>query len=219
MRARDEFTELLCDLPTDALRAVREMVECMAETQDEPLRHAALMARLEQLTQSGDVSAETIRQTIADWRAEEVIVSRIEWDAESIEALLNVDLADESTWPKAMCAECDRRLGLNLAAEMEEDGWVSEEARRTGHLRYLVERRLVNQEVHINALQNALASLLPEDGPAKRLMLALGTACLDIQMEAIALASRIEREMGDALPIGGRFASLAERTIERVMAL
>jgi len=136
------------------------------------------------------------------------------WTTDDIEKLLSVHIEDEHTWPEALRAERDRQLGLDTAAEMTDEEWADQEGKRVGQLTLLVARRLVDQSTYSLALYEALRSLLPEDGPARKLLVKLDNAHMRYWMDGVKVADRIERYMGEWLPTGQ-----ADKVLQRAMAL
>ena len=130
---------------------------------------------------------------------------------ESVDALLAIALKDESTWPEWMTAEPNFEPAywdLDCCAE-------DEATQRLIQLSVLVMMRFQSQQRYITALQEALQAALPPDDRMRRLWLRLCDAYDDLVQDAIEATSKIERGMGDELPLVLRFEPL----IEKAMAL
>jgi hypothetical protein len=70
MQDTEELVTLLRVMPPETVSALREVVETLAAVQDDSPRCDALVRRMEELTASRNVTAESMRAMLADWRAE-----------------------------------------------------------------------------------------------------------------------------------------------------
>ena len=70
MQDTEEMVTLLRTMPTETVSAFRDVVEVLAAVQDDRPRREALVTRMERLTESRNVTTETMREMLAEWRAE-----------------------------------------------------------------------------------------------------------------------------------------------------
>jgi len=70
MHSEEELVAMIRKLDHETLRAFTDMMRAIVKTEDSPAQHAPLLARIEALAVSGNVTAETIREMLADWRRE-----------------------------------------------------------------------------------------------------------------------------------------------------
>jgi hypothetical protein len=70
MRSEEELVTILRELPVETVKALTELLRAMVEAARAPERRLAILARVDDLNAGGNVTAETIQATLADWRAE-----------------------------------------------------------------------------------------------------------------------------------------------------
>ena len=138
----------------------------------------------------------------------------VDIEAPDIRALLDVRLDDATTWPEAMHAAIERTHNIDLRELLSYSDEPDDQAWKNNQMHLLVEQKLAANFAYVDLLTNALRPFLPTHGLGVALLIRLDDARIDAWVETIAVATKIEREMGDMLPIG-RY----EPVLARVMAL